>query len=46
MSIKYKRNRSKYRGSRHCGWGTQGQHRKTGKHGGRGMTGLKKHKAT
>jgi len=36
----------KYRGSRLCGYGTQGQHRKGGQRGGRGKAGRKKHKWT
>ncbi|MHA1693789.1 MAG: uL15 family ribosomal protein [Candidatus Helarchaeota archaeon] len=36
----------KRRGSRTCGYGTQGQHRKSGQRGGRGKTGGKKHKWT
>ncbi|MHA1268729.1 MAG: uL15 family ribosomal protein [Candidatus Helarchaeota archaeon] len=34
----------KHRGSRTCGYGTQGQHRKGGQRGGRGVAGGKKHK--
>lgn len=36
----------KLRGSRTCGWGQVGQHRKTGSKGGRGMAGSHKHKWT
>ncbi|MBD3226698.1 MAG: 50S ribosomal protein L15 [Candidatus Lokiarchaeota archaeon] len=36
----------KYRGSRTCGYGRVGQHRKGGQRGGRGDTGRKKHKWT
>ncbi|MCL7384758.1 MAG: 50S ribosomal protein L15 [Thaumarchaeota archaeon] len=36
----------KLRGSRTCGWGQIGQHRKTGSKGGRGMAGGHKHKWT
>nr|MDO8114410.1 uL15 family ribosomal protein [Candidatus Sigynarchaeota archaeon] len=43
-SIKYKSNRSKYRGSRVCGWGIQGQHRGSGKNGGFGHAGGCKHR--
>lgn len=39
-----KRKTRYYRGSRYCGWGQVGQHRKSGSRGGFGMTGLKKHK--
>jgi large subunit ribosomal protein L15 len=43
MPIKYPKNTSSYRGSRHHGFGTQSQHRKHGKKGGRGFTGECKH---
>ena len=33
-----------YRGSRTCGWGRVGQHRKSGARGGFGNAGLRKHK--
>lgn len=36
----------KLRGSRTCGWGQIGQHRKKGSKGGRGMAGSHKHKWT
>ena len=36
----------KYRGSRTCGWGQVGQHRKHGMRGGYGMAGGHKHKWT
>lgn len=36
----------KFRGSRTCGWGQIGQHRKKGSKGGRGMAGTHKHKWT
>ncbi|MCX8204597.1 MAG: 50S ribosomal protein L15 [Candidatus Nezhaarchaeota archaeon] len=34
----------KYRGTRTCGWGRVGQHRKSGGRGGRGHAGMHKHK--
>lgn len=34
----------KQRGSRYCGWGQVGQHRRSGGRGGRGKAGLHKHK--
>ncbi|MBD3185683.1 50S ribosomal protein L15 [Candidatus Bathyarchaeota archaeon] len=46
MPIKYKKKTRHYRGSRHNGWGIQGQHRKKGLKGGFGKTGLQKHKWT
>ena len=33
----------KYRGSRYCGWGQVGQHRKSGSRGGKGFAGGHKH---
>ena len=33
----------KYRGSRYCGWGQVGQHRKSGSRGGKGYAGGHKH---
>ena len=33
----------KYRGSRYCGWGQIGQHRKSGSRGGKGFAGGHKH---
>ncbi|MEM4700186.1 MAG: uL15 family ribosomal protein [Candidatus Nezhaarchaeales archaeon] len=36
----------KYRGTRTCGWGRVGQHRKSGGRGGRGRAGMHKHKWT
>jgi len=44
MSVHYKKNRGKYRGSRLCGFGTQGQHRGSGKNGGFGHAGVCKHR--
>lgn len=35
-----------YRGSRTCGWGRVGQHRRSGRKGGRGKVGYHKHKWT
>jgi large subunit ribosomal protein L15 len=36
----------KHRGTRTCGWGRVGQHRKSGRKGGRGKAGMHKHKWT
>ena len=33
----------RYRGSRYCGWGQVGQHRKSGSRGGKGFAGGRKH---
>lgn len=45
MTRKYPKKIRKLRGSRTCGYGTQGQHRKKGQRGGAGKTtGWKKHK--
>jgi large subunit ribosomal protein L15 len=41
-----KRRVRKQRGSRSCGWGTCGQHRDAGMKGGRGKSGMRKHKWT
>lgn len=38
-----KRKSRKQRGSRHCGWGQVGQHRKGGMRGGKGKAGGRKH---
>lgn len=43
MAHKHRKTR-KYRGSRTCGWGRQGQHRGSGRKGGRGRGGLHDHK--
>jgi len=45
MGTRHRKSR-KHRGSRTCGWGQIGQHRKTGSKGGRGNTGMHKHKWT
>jgi len=45
MGTRHRKSR-KHRGSRTCGWGQIGQHRKTGSKGGRGKTGMRKHKWT
>jgi len=45
MPTRWRKSR-KHRGSRTCGWGQIGQHRKTGAKGGHGMTGRHKHKWT
>ena len=42
MPTRYRKTR-KHRGSRTCGWGQIGQHRKTGAKGGHGNAGLHKH---
>lgn len=41
-----KSKRSKFRGSRTCGWGKHSKHRGHGSQGGAGMAGGKKHKKT
>lgn len=46
MPIRYKKRSRHFRGSRHNGYGIQGQHRKKGLKGGFGKTGLGKHKWT
>ena len=43
MPTKLKKSR-KQRGSRYCGWGQVGQHRKGGMRGGKGKAGGRKHK--
>lgn len=43
MPTRLRKSRKK-RGTRVCGWGRVGQHRKSGGKGGRGMAGLHKHK--
>ncbi len=45
MGTRHRKSR-KRRGSRTCGWGQIGQHRKTGAKGGRGHAGMHKHKWT
>ncbi len=45
MGTRHRKSR-KRRGSRTCGWGQIGQHRKTGAKGGRGRAGMHKHKWT
>ncbi|MCD6236310.1 MAG: uL15 family ribosomal protein [Thaumarchaeota archaeon] len=45
MGTRHRKSR-KRRGSRTCGWGQIGQHRKTGAKGGHGKTGMHKHKWT
>jgi large subunit ribosomal protein L15 len=42
MPTKKRKNR-KQRGSRYCGWGQVGQHRKSGGRGGKGKAGGRKH---
>ncbi len=44
MVRRFERKSRKYRGSRTHGWGRVGQHRKSGSSGGRGRSGLHKHK--
>ncbi|WP_054858008.1 uL15 family ribosomal protein [Vulcanisaeta sp. JCM 16159] len=44
MVRRFERKVRKYRGSRTHGWGRVGQHRKSGSSGGRGKSGLHKHK--
>ncbi|MHA1846167.1 MAG: 50S ribosomal protein L15, partial [Promethearchaeota archaeon] len=46
MTIKYKKRSRHFRGSRHNGYGIQGQNRKKGLKGGFGKTGFKKHRWT
>jgi len=45
MGTRHRKSR-KHRGSRTCGWGQIGQHRKTGSKGGHGNAGMHKHKWT
>ncbi len=44
MVRRFEKKSRKYRGSRTHGWGRVGQHRKSGSSGGRGRSGLHKHK--
>ena len=45
MGTRHRKSR-KHRGSRTCGWGQIGQHRKSGSRGGHGHAGMHKHKWT
>ncbi|MEM3921728.1 MAG: 50S ribosomal protein L15, partial [Nitrososphaerota archaeon] len=45
MGTRHRKSR-KRRGSRTCGWGQIGQHRKSGSRGGHGHAGMHKHKWT
>lgn len=45
MGTRHRKSR-KHRGSRTCGWGQIGQHRKSGSRGGHGRAGMHKHKWT
>jgi large subunit ribosomal protein L15 len=46
MPARKKSKRSKFRGSRTCGWGKHSKHRGHGNQGGTGLAGGKKHKKT
>ncbi|MCD6369587.1 MAG: uL15 family ribosomal protein [Thermoproteales archaeon] len=46
MSVRSKKKSRYQRGSRTCGWGRTGQHRRSGSRGGRGRVGYHKHKWT
>ncbi|RLE89326.1 MAG: 50S ribosomal protein L15 [Thermoprotei archaeon] len=46
MSVRRKKKSRSYRGTRSCGWGRVGQHRRRGRKAGRGRAGYHKHKWT
>ncbi len=43
VSVRREKKRKYYRGTRTCGWGRTGQHRRSGRKGGRGHAGYHKH---
>ena len=46
MSVRREKKSRSYRGTRSCGWGRVGQHRRRGRKAGRGRVGYHKHKWT